>query len=139
MPVPAEYQRATDHFYEFLQDVRDHAGFTTTHPAYTTTQAVFQTFRRRLDLADAIRFAGVLPAGLRALFVADWDPDETRREFEDREAMTKEVRALRPNHNFSPDTAIRDVAHALRKHVDERALDRVLAQLPPAAAEFWRT
>ena len=51
--------------------------------------------------------------------------------------MTKEVLALRPEHNYSTPTAIRDVARALRKHVDERALDRVLAEMPRPAADFW--
>lgn len=94
-------------------------------------------FRRRLDLKDAIRFAGVLPVGMRALFVADWDTDEPRRPFEDRVIMTKEVQALRADHNFAPETAIRDVASALRRHVDQDAFNRVLARLPKDAAEFW--
>jgi uncharacterized protein (DUF2267 family) len=139
MVPPGEYQRATDHFYAFLADARDIAGFTTMNPAYTMTQGVFQAFRRRMELRDAIRFANVLPVGLRALFVADWDPDEPRREFEDRETMTKEVQSLRAEHNYSPDTAIRDVAVALRKHVRQNALDGVLARLPAPAAEFWQT
>ena len=71
MTAPPEYQRATDHFYEFLMDVRDEAEFTTSNPAYTMTQAVFQTFRRRIDLADGIRFATILPTALRALFAED--------------------------------------------------------------------
>src|SRR5690606_10319107 len=102
MTAPPEYQRATDRFYEFLADVRDVAGFTTTNPAYTMVQAVFLTFRRRVDVRDAIRFAGVLPAALRALFVAEWDPDEPRLAFADRATLTREVQSLRPNHNYSP-------------------------------------
>jgi uncharacterized protein (DUF2267 family) len=101
-------------------------------------QGVLQAFRRRLDFKDAILFANVLPVGLRALFVVDWDVDEPRRPFEDRETMTKEVRSLRADHNFSPEAAIQDVARALRKNVDERDLDRVLAKLPEGAVEFWR-
>jgi hypothetical protein len=68
----------------------------------------------------------VLPAVLRAVFVADWNPEEPRRPFEDRAVMTQEVRALRADHNFAPETAIQDVARALRRHVDEAAFDRVL-------------
>jgi uncharacterized protein (DUF2267 family) len=56
MPVPPEYQRATDDFYKLLTDVRDSAGLTTTNQAYTVLQGVFQVFRRRLDLKDAVRF-----------------------------------------------------------------------------------
>ena len=138
MPVPAEYSRATDHFYEFLIDARDTSGLGSTHQAYTMVQGVLQAFRRRLDIKDAILFAGILPVALRALFVTDWDTDESRRPFEDRAIMTKEVQALRADHNFAPETAIRDVASALRRHVDEAAFNRVLARLPEGAAEFWK-
>lgn len=138
MPVPAEYQRATDHFFAFLVDARDAASLQTTNQSYTMVQGVLQTFRRRLSLADAVRFAGVLPAVVRAVFVADWDPAEPQRPFADRATLADEVRALRPNHNFSPDTAIHDVAVALRKHVDEATFDQLLATLPDGAADFWR-
>lgn len=137
MPYPSEYQRATDQFADFLGDVRDASGFVSPHQAYTTVQGVLQTFRRRLSLPDAIRFAGVLPVGLRALFVADWDPAEPRLAFGTREDMGREVRALRADHNFSTDDSIRVVAAALRKQVDEGNLDAVLATLPEGAVGFW--
>ena len=138
MPVPPQYQRASDHFFAFLADARDEASLETTNQSYTMVQGVLQAFRRRLSLADAIRFAGVLPAVVRALFVADWDPDEPQRPFGDRASMTAEVQALRANHNFAPETAIRDVAAALRKHVDAAEFDALLATLPAGASEFWR-
>ena len=98
---------------------------------------MFQVFRRRLLTKDAIAFANILPICLRALFVTDWDTDEKRKPFTDREAMTAEVKLLREEHNFSTDTAIRDVAQALRRHVDEEVFDALLAQLPEGAVEFW--
>ena len=138
MPIPAEYQRATDQFYRFLLEVRDKSNLGSTHQAYTMAQGVLQAFRRRVAVKDAILFAGALPAVLRAVFVADWDDiDEPRRPFEDRAVMTKEVQTLRAEHNFAPDTAIRDVAGVLRKHVNKAAFDRVLARLPDGAARFW--
>ena len=138
MPVPSEYQRATDDFYTLLVDARDAASLTTTNQAYTMVQGVLQVFRRRLEVNEAIRFVSVLPVGLRALFVADWDVDEPKRQFEDRAVMTKEVQALRAEHNFAPETAIRDVATALRRNLDEAAFDRVLATLPQGATQFWQ-
>lgn len=138
MPVPAEYQRATDDFYKLLTDARDSAGLTTTNQAYTMVQGVLQAFRRRLEVNEAIRFLSILPVGARALFVADWDVNEPKRPFEDRVVMTKEVQALRAEHNFAPETAIRDVVYALRHNLDEAALDRVLATLPHGATEFWQ-
>jgi uncharacterized protein (DUF2267 family) len=101
------------------------------------TQGVLQAFRRRLSVKDAVDFANVLPVCLRALFVTDWDLDEPVKGFGERGAMTEEVRSLRAEHNFSPDTAIRDVARALRRHVDEDKFDQVLSRLPPGAIEFW--
>jgi uncharacterized protein (DUF2267 family) len=137
MPVPPEYERASEQFYEFLIYARDISGLSTTHQTYTMVQGVLQAFRRRLGISDAIRFANILPIALRALFITDWDTDEPIRPFQDRPAMTREVQALRAEHNFSPDSAIRDVACALRRYVDETAFDELLSSLPPGAVEFW--
>ena len=52
--------------------------------------------------------------------------------------MTREAQSLRREHNFAPDTAIRDIAFALRAVADVEALARGNATLPPAAADFWR-
>ncbi|MBB6250179.1 DUF2267 domain-containing protein [Nitrospirillum iridis] len=137
MPIPMELQHASQDFERFLIDARDAAGLATRNQTYTMVQGVLQTFRRRLSFADAIRFAGVLPPIVRAIFVSDWDLDEPRPPFDDRESMTREVQALRRDHNFAPDTAIRDVAEALRRHVYLEDFTRVLASLPPGAEEFW--
>lgn len=138
MPVPAEYQRATENFYHFLEEVRDVSDLETTHRAYTMVQGVFQTFRRRLELKDAILFAGLLPAGLRALFVTDWDPDEPKLPFGHIADMMKEVRGLRSDHNFTPESAIADVASIIRKYVDEAAFESLLHKLPEGARAFWQ-
>lgn len=137
MPVPAEYERASAKFYDYLVDARDTAELWSTHVTYTMTQGVFQVFRRRLSTNDAIAFANVLPICLRALFVTDWDINEEKKPFVSREEMTREVKSLRKEHNFSTETAIRDVSKALRRHVDEEAFDNLLSQLPEGAAEFW--
>ncbi len=138
MPVPPDYKRASPDFEKLLVDARDIAGLQTTNQAYTMVQGVLLAFRRRLSTHQALRFADVLPPVLRAIFVADWDIDAPPLPFGDRAAMTREVQALRPDHNLSPDSSIGDVAAALRRNVDEAALDRVLATLPPGAADFWR-
>lgn len=138
MPVPVEYKRASMDFEQFMLDARDISGLATTHQTYTMVQGVFQAFRRRLDVKESIRFANVLPPVLRALFVADWDLDEPRRPFADRATMTREVQALRPDHNFAPDSSIGSVAAALRRNIDQVALDRVLTGLPPGALAFWQ-
>ena len=139
MPMPIEYQRATDHFRKFIQEAQESADLGSPHQTYTMVQGVFQTFRRRLSIKEAILFAGVLPAVLRAIFVADWDVDEPKVPFADVAAMTKEVQSLRSDHNFAPDTAIQDVARALRQNIDEDAFKCVLEKLPKGAALFWKT
>ncbi|UAJ74613.1 DUF2267 domain-containing protein (plasmid) [Synechocystis sp. PCC 7339] len=137
MPVPAEYQCASDNFYEYLVDTRNIAGLWSTHVAYTMTQGVFQVFRRRLSTENVIAFANVLPVCLRALFVTDWNINESKKPFGDYEEMIEEVKLLREEHNFSPDTAIRDVSIALRKHINEKAFQKVLSTFPKEAADFW--
>lgn len=138
MTVPMEYRQATVDFERFLLDARDIAGLQTTNQAYTVVEAVLCTFRRRLEVPDALLFANALPAVLRAIFVADWDLEEPTVPFSGRRTMTREVQAFRGDHKLSPDTAIADVAAALRRHVDETTLDRVLARLPAGAVDFWR-
>ena len=100
-------------------------------------EGVLRTFRRRLTVTEALAFADVLPPLARALFVSSWDVREPLRPFGPAAELTAEVKALRRDHNFSPDNAIEAVAIALRRHLDEAALDQLLARLPPGAAEFW--
>jgi uncharacterized protein (DUF2267 family) len=133
-----EYKTASRDFEKFLRDALEPSGLATTNQVYTMTQGVFQAFRRRLEIDEAILFAGVLPPILRAIFVADWNTSEPKQAFEDRQAMTRDVQSLRRNHNLSPDTCLRDVTIALRKNIDEAAFERVLEMLPPGAADFWR-
>jgi uncharacterized protein (DUF2267 family) len=137
MPFPQEYQRATDQFYSFLHDIRDEAMYGSAHQAYTTAQAVLQVFRRRVSLRDGIRFAACLPVGLRALFVAEWDPEEPRRPFGTVEEMTVEAQELRANHNYVESDSISVVARVLWRHADRARLELVLASMEPAACEFW--
>ncbi len=136
--IPMAYTLASKDFEDYLRDLIAGSGLSTRNQVYTMTQGVFRTFRQRLEIRDAIRFANVLPPVLRAIFVADWDVDEPKRPFESRREMTLDVQSLRADHNFSPDTAIKDVATALRKAVNEESLDKVLATLPREAALFWR-
>lgn len=138
MTIPAEYQRASVEFEKFMVDARDISGLNTTNMAYNMVVGVLHTFRRRLSVADALRFANGLPAVLRAIFVSDWDTQQPQLAFTDLQAMTREVQALRHAHNFSPDSAIHDVALALRRHVDAQQLDSLLATLPAGAAAYWK-
>lgn len=133
-----ELQHASEDFERYLIDARDASGLTTGNQTYTMTEGVFRVFRQRLTLKDALRFADVLPPVLRAIFVSDWDTEEPQLAFGDRGAMTREAQALRKDHNFAPDSCIGDVARALRKNVDEKAFDAVLAFLPEGAADFWK-
>lgn len=52
--------------------------------------------------------------------------------------MTREVRELRADHNFSPDDAITCVAAALRHQLrGSAALEVLLRRLPGGAFGFW--
>ena len=90
-----------------------------------------------MTVAEAIAFANVLPAVLRAIFVSDWDLDEPKKPFGEREQLMAEVRAFRHDHNLSTETAISDVSATVRRHVDPDAFERVLKTLPQEAQDFW--
>ena len=137
MPMPLEYRQASADFDAFMKDLVATSMIETSHQAYTMLQAVLQVFRHRLTVGQAIAFANVLPPVLRAIFVSDRDVDVPVKPFVDRDALMKEVRAFRHDHNLSTETALEDVTVVLRRHVDRAAFERVLGQLPPGARGYW--
>lgn len=137
MTLPFEYQNASLEFERFMIDAQDFAGLSTTNMAWNMVVGVLHTFRRRLTVDEALRFAGVLPPVLRAIFVEDWSPGEPIADFGTKEELLAEVRAVRAAHNFSPPNAVSAVAKALRKHVDVAALEHVLSTFPAGSREFW--
>ena len=138
MPMPWTYRHASGEFRAFLDDVKDAMSLTSDNMAYTAVDGVFHVFRRRLTAEQGLMFAGILPSVLRAIFVAGWDVSEPPVPFSDRAAMTREAQALRRNHNLTPDNAIEATAWALARSVNQRDFDRVLAELPPEARDFWQ-
>jgi uncharacterized protein (DUF2267 family) len=137
MTLPFEYQNASLEFERFMIDARDLAGLSTTNMAWNMVVGVLHTFRKRLSVDQALRFADVLPPVLRALFVEDWHPSEPLVDFGTEEELLAEVRSVRHEHNFSPPNAVAAVAAALRRHVDVDSLERALSGLPPGAQRYW--
>lgn len=137
MTLPFEYQNASLEFERFMVDARDLAGLSTTNMAWNMVVGVLHTFRKRLSIQEALRFADVLPPVLRAIFVEGWSPAEVAAGFGTEEELLAEVRSVRHEHNFSPSNAIEAVAAALRRHVDVVSLERVLSGLPPGAQQYW--
>ncbi|MBC8092266.1 MAG: DUF2267 domain-containing protein [Pseudonocardia sp.] len=138
MPYPYEYSIATQTWHQVLDAIKDETDLASSNQAFTVLEGVLRTFRRRLDLRDSLRFADALPVALRALYVHDWDIDEERRPFAPPLELADEVRSLRSRHNSAPDTAVPDVARAVRQFVHPTRFDELIASLPDGAAEFWR-
>ncbi len=139
MPMPWTYRQATREWQAFLADARDEMGLVTDHTTFTAVEGVLRAFRARLTPQQAIDFAQVLPSVLRALFVARWDLSAPILPPGTREDWTAEARALRHQHNIAPENCVAATAIALRRAVLQQDLERVLAELPPFAAEFWST
>ena len=137
MPIPLEYKNASRAFEDFLIDARDALSLATTHQTYTTVQAVLTVFRRRLRPKEVVLFAQELPAVLRAILIAEWDPDTLPVAFADRRTMTREAQAYRGDHNLATDDCIPVVAAALRRHLDAASFDSMLSRLPAEAVSFW--
>lgn len=138
MPMPSTYQRATEEWRAFLEDVKGRMDLVSDNMAYTAVDGVFQMFRRRLTAQQGLDFASVLPVVPRAIFVKDWDVTAASVPFADRETMTREAQELRRHHNLTPDNAIEATAWAVRRCTDPLAFERVLATLPQEARDFWR-
>jgi uncharacterized protein (DUF2267 family) len=135
--MPWTYRHASKEWRAILDDAKERMNLESDNMAYTAIDAVLQVFRRRLGARDGLAFASVLPAVPRAIFVAGWAPEDPPPPFASREALTREAKLVRPNHNLTPDNAIEATAWTLRRYVDAAAFERALSRLPPGAAEFW--
>lgn len=137
MPFPFGYNVATQVFVDVLRAVREETGLATQYQSFTVLEGVLRTFRRRVPVQDSLRFADLLPVPVRALYVHDWDVGPPPVPFGAPATWADEVRALRPRHNSAPDSAVPDVARAMRRFVVAADLDRLLATLPEGAVTFW--
>ena len=137
MPMPATYQRSSEEWRAFLDDVKQRMDLESNNMAYTAVDAVLQVFRRRLTAQQGLDFASVLPTVLRAIFVKDWEVSDEPMPFPDRTALIREVQAIRRHHNLTPDNAIDATAWAVRRCTDARAFEHVLATLPVEAQAYW--
>lgn len=135
--MPFTYRHASEEFRAYLADVRDRLDTASDNVAYTATDGVFQVFRRRLAAQEALLFADILPAVLRAVFVWRWDLSAPRQPWAPRAALAAEALALRAHHNFAPPTLIGDVAWALARHIDAMDRARTLARLGAEAQAYW--
>lgn len=137
MPMPSTYRHASREWQAFLADAGEAMDLVSDNATYTAVEGVLLAFRRRLTPQQALDFADILPAVLRAVFVAGWriadrpSPADTRAEW------TAEAKALRPDHNLTPDNCVAATAYALRRAVRRPDLERLLAGLPPFASDFW--
>ena len=138
MPMPWAYRHATKDWQAFLADAKDGLGLTSDNMTYTAVQGVLLAFRHRLAPRDVMAFADLLPAVLRALFVAGWDPQAPPLPWADRATLEAEARSLRPHHNLTPPAPIAPVARALRRSLHQPDLDRVLTRIGPEAQAFWQ-
>ena len=139
MTLPFEYQNPTLQFETFMADARDCAGLATTNMAWNMVVGVLHAFRNRLAVNEALAFSAVLPPVVRALFIEDWNPEQAVLPFGEPADWLADVRSVRAQHNFSPPDAVAAVAAALRRHVDARAFDDVLAHLPAQARSYWQS
>lgn len=137
MPMPYTYRHAGAEWRAILDTAREEMGLVSDNSAFTAIEGVLLTFRRRLDVHRGLDFASELPAVPRAIFVARWVP-ATPLPFTTRAGMTAEARALRRHHNLTPENCIEATARALRPHMDDARLFRLLATFPEGAATFWQ-
>lgn len=138
MTIPSAYRRATQDFEKFLEDLLAISSLATSNQCYTQTRAVFLVFRSHVEPQMALDFANALPPVLRAIFIEDWNLASPVTPMPGKEKLRAEVKAIREAHNFSTDTAIAEVAVALRQNMNESDYDLMLKSLPSEAATYWK-
>jgi uncharacterized protein (DUF2267 family) len=69
MTMPIEFAHASQQFDRFVDELRIRLDHETRHQTFQTIQSVLRVFRRRLSVADGLRFADALqwPNEMRAL------------------------------------------------------------------------
>lgn len=135
--MPWTYRHASKEWQAILDDLKNRMSLVSDNSAYTAMDGVLQVFRRRLTAQQGLDFAAVLPAVPRAVFVSGWQIQLPPQPFTPREALIEEVKSIRRHHNLTPDNAIEATAWSLRRYINKLALDRVLAQFPDGAVQFW--
>jgi len=138
MPMPWSCRHASKDFRAFLANAQERLGTPTDNMTYTAVDAVLTVFRKRLTVEQGLMFCDVLPAVLRAVFVDRWHKNLAPVAFFSRDLLIKEVKAVRQDHNLTPDHAIQAVAAALRSNVNQCDLGNVLNQLPVGAVDYWQ-
>ena len=134
MTVPREYLAASADFERFLDDLASALTCESTAQSYVAVRTVMHAFRDRLDPDETLQFASCLPTGLRALFVAEWEPSP-RRPWLDRHMMSREIGVSAPDAG----EFVKTVACVLARHTDSGRLHHALGRLAPQAASFWST
>lgn len=135
--MPWTYRHSEREFKAFLQDARKRMDLQSDNNTYTAVDGVLRAFRARLTPQQTIDFAQILPATLRAMLIQDWDTTQPPTPWGNRAEQTKDAQTLRLHHNLTPDTVIEATAWALRRHVRQMDLDRILAKIGPEAQAFW--
>jgi uncharacterized protein (DUF2267 family) len=138
MPMPFAYRSATKDFEKFLEDLLVISSLATSNQCYTQTRAVFLVFRSHVEPQVALDFANTLPPVLRAIFIEDWNLASPVTPMPGREKLLVELKAIREAHNFSTNTAITEVAAALRQNMNELDYGLMLRNMPAEAAQFWK-
>ena len=136
MPMPWTYRHGEKEWRRFLGDIREVMGTPSDNVAFTTAEGAFRAFRARLTVEEVARFAQVLPAMPRALFIEGWHPTAPLP-WADAATYLAEIRALRADHNFANDRALEAVSVALNRAVGPERLARVLTEIGPGAEAFW--
>jgi uncharacterized protein (DUF2267 family) len=136
--MPFAYRSASADFEKFIEDLLAISSLSTSNQCYTQTRAVFLVFRSHVEPQVALDFANALPPVLRAIFIEDWNLTSPVTPMPGKEKLLAEVKAVREAHNFSTDTAISEVALALRRNMNELDYGLMLQKLPAEAALFWK-
>ncbi len=101
-------------------------------------RAVLHEFRGYMTVTQAIAFAGGLPPVTRAIFVADWRPDEAPPPPPERQDFAAAVVKRLAPHHVPPDSIVSDVFAVLASRADPAKTAVAVEALPAGLQRLWR-
>ncbi|MFJ8962672.1 DUF2267 domain-containing protein [Lentzea sp. NPDC102401] len=105
--------------------------------AHRVLRAWLHVLRDRLTVEASAHFAAQLPELVRGMYYDGWNPSRVPEKFDAEECAGRLIREANIARKDVP-AATAAVVSALRRHLSEGMLEKVLAQLPPDVQALLR-
>lgn len=125
----------------WLKSLEEDGPFDSEAQAYSALRAVLHSFRDRLTVDEAVKFASQLPMLVRGIYFEGWRPPLAPNSWEQsREDFYASIKESLPrNETIDPEHASMAVFRLLKREMSPGLVENAKAQLPGPIKELWAT